>query len=406
MTDTDTQTTNAVEVARGYFGAFAAGDIQAQRTWYHPDAVLTLQGTFTDFGKDDAVAWFDGLRAAFPDLQMEILDILEGDEVAAVHWRITGTFTGTGTFQGFAPNGARLDTQGCDIVRAHEGKVISIKAYTDGMTIARQIGAMPPADSGAERAMAKAFNVKTAIGSRANVAKPVEIADGVWRINGGFPRKFANAYAIRDSSGVLLFDTGIKPMVKELRRHTQALGGLTRVVLGHGHFDHRGAAGGLGVPIYCHPDEVAIAESESGGMELLDPSIFLPPTQKMLPMLAKLWDGGPVKIAGTVSEGEDIAGFRVVAVPGHSPGMIALWRESDRLALTSDTFYRLNIDTFLPSAVRRPPAGSGPGSDGRIRDSILKIAALNPAMACPGHGNPATGDVKAQLEGLAATIQG
>jgi glyoxylase-like metal-dependent hydrolase (beta-lactamase superfamily II) len=33
------------------------------------------------------------------------------------------------------------------------------------------------------------------------------------------------------------------------------LGGLTRVVLGHGHVDHRGAAPRLGVPVLCHPDE-------------------------------------------------------------------------------------------------------------------------------------------------------
>ena len=51
---------------------------------------------------------------------------------------------------------------------------------------------------------------------------------------------------------------------------------------------------------------------------------------------AARWDGGAVEIAGTVQEGDEIAGFRVVDLPGHAPGLIGLFRESDRLALVSD----------------------------------------------------------------------
>ena len=57
------------------------------------------------------------------------------------------------------------------------------------------------------------------------------------------------------------------------------------------------------------------------------------------------WDGGPVEIAGTVDEGDDVSGFRVVHLPGHAPGLIALFRESDRLALTSDCFYVIDPET-------------------------------------------------------------
>ena len=35
------------------------------------------------------------------------------------------------------------------------------RAYTNGMAVARQLGAMPPAGSAAEKAMAGAFNLKT-----------------------------------------------------------------------------------------------------------------------------------------------------------------------------------------------------------------------------------------------------
>ncbi len=58
-----------------------------------------------------------------------------------------------------------------------------------------------------------------------------------------------------------------------------------------------------------------------------------------------------MKIAGTVSEGDEVAGFKVIELPGHAPGLIALWRESDRLALVSDCFY--TIDMWGSQAARR-----------------------------------------------------
>ena len=36
--------------------------------------------------------------------------------------------------------------------------------------------------------------------------------------------------------------------------------------------------------------------------------------------LLPYWDGGPVPIAGTLAEGDDVAGFEVVHLPGHAPG--------------------------------------------------------------------------------------
>ncbi|MFL5862157.1 MAG: hypothetical protein ACJ780_15480 [Solirubrobacteraceae bacterium] len=58
--------------------------------------------------------------------------------------------------------------------------------------------------------------------------------------------------------------------------------------------------------------------------------------------------------AGTVAEGDEIAGFEVVDPPGHAPGLIGLFRRSDGLALIS--------------------------------------------VAWAGHAGPVTGDVRGQLE--------
>src|SRR3954454_8075640 len=98
---------------------------------------------------------------------------------------------------------------------------------------------------------------------------PEPIADGGWIVRGGFPGKTMNVYLVRDGDGVLVFDAGIAAMTKAVAAAGAQLGGITRVVLGHGHADHRGAAPGLGVRVYTHPLEVEETEGD-GGMSYFD----------------------------------------------------------------------------------------------------------------------------------------
>ena len=179
-----------------------------------------------------------------------------------------------------------------------------------------------------------------------------------------------------------------------------SLGGLNRIVLGHAHADHRGAAPALKVPTFIHPDDRVDAEGD-GGMHYMDISKVPPPARWTIPRLLPVWDGGPVAIDGTVDEGDDVSGFRVVHIPGHAPGMIALFRESDRVALTTDCFYTLDPGTGRHGAPRVPLYGFNLDTE-QARASIRKIAALEPSAAWPGHADPVTGDVRAQLERAAA----
>jgi glyoxylase-like metal-dependent hydrolase (beta-lactamase superfamily II) len=179
------------------------------------------------------------------------------------------------------------------------------------------------------------------------------------------------------------------------------LGGITRLLLGHAHPDHRGVAPGLGVPVLCHADDREDAEGD-GGYHYFDFSKLGPVARVMMPRLLKWWDGGPVSIAETVSEGDEIAGFRVIHLPGHAPGLVGLWRESDRLALVSDCFYTLDPETGRRGHPRVPHVAFNHNHE-QARQSIRKLAALEPAAAWAGHADPVTGDVRSQLETAADT---
>jgi glyoxylase-like metal-dependent hydrolase (beta-lactamase superfamily II)/predicted ester cyclase len=388
-------------VARRYFAALAARDVDAMGACWREGALDRLHGQADLVAPDGVRRWFKELFAALPDSRFELLTTTTEDDRCAVRWRMTGTFAGPGAFQGFEPTGARIDVEGCDVVQVADGLLVGNEAYVDGMTIARQIGALPPRDSGAERGLTALANARTRIARRFVASGPEQIAEGVWVVRGGFPRKVMNVYLLRDGDGVCLFDAGIESMTPALAAIGAQMGGITRVVLGHAHPDHRGAAPGLGAPVWCHPDDRADAEGD-GGVHYFDVSQLDWYGRLVLSRLLPLWDGGPVQIAGTVQEGDEVAGFRVVHLPGHAPGLIGLWRESDRLALVSDCFYTLDPQTGTPGHLRVPHRAFNADTE-QARASMRKLAALAPATAWCGHAEPLRGDVAAQLEHAAAS---
>ena len=229
------------------------------------------------------------------------------------------------------------------------------------------------------------------------------VADGVWRLAGDF-RGAMNVFFIEDDGGVTQFDAGTQAMTKHVARAARELGGLKRVVLGHSHADHRGSAPGLGVPVLCHPDERADAEGD-GGWHYFDlDRIEWWFSRLVYPTLLRRWDGGPVRIADTVSEGDEVAGFRVVHLPGHAPGLIALWRESDRVALVSDVLYQVDSMRLRALPEELTPAVPHPvwARDYELSiESARKLAALEPRVVWTGHehsleGEPA--EVRAKIE--------
>jgi len=222
-----------------------------------------------------------------------------------------------------------------------------------------------------------------------------KLADGVWLLRGDIG-KTMNVYFLEGEDGVVQFDAGTKAMVKKARAAGEQLGGVRRIVLGHAHADHRGTAPGLGLPVFCHADEVPYAEDPSVYWTYLDLSALPLPARLIYPLLLRRWDGGAVKVSGTVAEGDEVAGFRVIHFPGHAPGQIGLWRESDRLALVSDVVYLLDttrrIGRPLPAGEASVPHPAWGWDHVKAKESVRKLAALEPRTVCTGHEEPLRGE--------------
>jgi glyoxylase-like metal-dependent hydrolase (beta-lactamase superfamily II) len=195
-----------------------------------------------------------------------------------------------------------------------------------------------------------------------------QLAPDVWQLS-GFPANSVNVYVIGDVlvDAGMSFDRGriLKQIDgREIKAHT----------LTHAHVDHYGASHAvcskLNIPMWCGVDDVAAVEAG----KMVSKGGRLVPGPKAHP------------IARGLSEGDEVAGFTVLHTPGHSPGHVSYWRESDRTLLCGDVMWGFNPFT-LRGAIREPFGIVSP-DPALNRESARRIAALEPALVCFGHGPP------------------
>ncbi|HXE43682.1 MAG TPA: MBL fold metallo-hydrolase [Conexibacter sp.] len=195
-----------------------------------------------------------------------------------------------------------------------------------------------------------------------------ELADGVWHLS-GFPTDGVNVYVIGD----VLIDAGMRidrgRILKQLDGREIRAHALT-----HAHFDHYGASHAicerLQIPLWCGD---ADAEAVERG--------------KMVARGGRMVPGPRAHpVARRLREGDEVAGFTVLDTPGHSPGHVSYWRESDRTLLCGDVMWGYN--PFTLRGPIRPPFDFTCPDAALNRESARRIAALEPALVCFGHGPP------------------
>jgi glyoxylase-like metal-dependent hydrolase (beta-lactamase superfamily II) len=173
------------------------------------------------------------------------------------------------------------------------------------------------------------------------------------------------------------------------------------IVLTHGHFDHVGALPELlkawpNVPVYAHEMEMPYLTGKSS---------YPPPDPMvghgMFSLMSVLYPKKPIDISdrvfalptdGTIPQ---MPGWQWIATPGHSPGHVSLFRESDRTLIAGDAFVTTRQESVLSVLTQRlemngPPRYFTPDWDA-ARDSVRKLWDLRPFVAATGHGVPMRG---------------
>lgn len=158
------------QVARAAFDGVNAHDPDAVIANNADDCIDDFVAVAAFRGKAEQRAFFAEMFGAFPDISIEIVNLVADDQLAAVQWHATATFTGT-PFQGFRANGRRIVIRGVDYMEVSGGKLRHNTIYYDGAGFARQLGLLPSQGSRAESLMRAGFNAKTRLLRRRNVGR-------------------------------------------------------------------------------------------------------------------------------------------------------------------------------------------------------------------------------------------
>ncbi|MER6993563.1 MBL fold metallo-hydrolase [Saccharopolyspora hirsuta] len=210
---------------------------------------------------------------------------------------------------------------------------------------------------------------------------------------------FGQAYLWLDGRSATLIDTGTVgsgPAITALLTELDVE--LDRIVLTHGHEDHVGSAAELraatGAPVLAHAGDVAVIQGEQPRPDpvLLDweRPLFDSITPNVPPH-------PPCPVDQEIAEGDVLdfgGGARVLSIPGHTDGSIAIHLSRSRTLFTGDTiahFGEVVLGTFNLDRAQAV-------------ESFRRLAELDTEVACFGHGEPITRNAGAELRAAAAKL--
>jgi glyoxylase-like metal-dependent hydrolase (beta-lactamase superfamily II) len=222
----------------------------------------------------------------------------------------------------------------------------------------------------------------------------MQIASGLHRI-GTDPHGTVNSYLVVENGEVTVIDAGLpgyrRPLVAELQKLGLTLDAVRALVLTHGDSDHIGFAKWLweekGVPARVHAADV-----ERARLDVTKPSRGWGPV-KVRPLGGFLWysarRGGlrvpPVGEVTTFADGDelDVPGRpRIIHVPGHTPGSVAIHVPGVDALFLGDAMTTRNVLTGAegpkPAPFTLDPA--------QARESLDRIQAVDATWVLPGHG--------------------
>lgn len=239
-----------------------------------------------------------------------------------------------------------------------------------------------------------------------NQAKPdskyFEVAPGVW----GMKDIFVNFYTLSnpDDNTWVLVDAGLKTSAYKIKKMASAIFGEDAkpscIILTHAHFDHVGALEQLeqewNVPVYAHYLELPYLTGKSS---------YPPPDPTVgggiMPLMSVVFPTGPINLwsrISVLSEDGSVPGlpeWKFLHTPGHAPGHISLYRESDGVLIAGDAFVTTNQQSAL-SIMFQTKKLTGPPKyftyDWQLaRQSVKELMKLEPETVATGHGKPMQG---------------
>jgi glyoxylase-like metal-dependent hydrolase (beta-lactamase superfamily II) len=204
-------------------------------------------------------------------------------------------------------------------------------------------------------------------------------------------------YVWQDGDSVTLIDTGSPGSGTEI---LSALPSLERIVLTHGHVDHTGSAAELhevtGAAVFAGAGDAAVIRGEAK----MPPPVFedwevpifkrvsagLPDVAPPVPVVHELHDGDVLDFGG---------GAKILSIPGHTEGSIAIHLPRHGVLFTGDTI--ANVGAVMLGTFNQDRA--------QTVASFQRLAAIDVETACFGHGEPIASGAGSRIREIADQLE-
>ena len=209
----------------------------------------------------------------------------------------------------------------------------------------------------------------------------MKVADGV-HVGPLFPRYVFNTVILEGPSGDVVVDAGPPWSGRRLARFLRGRD-VTEHVVTHAHGDHVGSSAWL-----CNHTGSPLAMSEIEADDFEHGSIDYHANRLGKYLVAPMGRKRR-RVDRRLKEGDTVAGFKVLAQPGHSPGLLAFWRESDRTLVVGDGPINLSADPTNPRWLHMPKKLHHDPS--KAVASRWRMTELEPDLIVSTHGYPVRG---------------
>jgi len=248
--------------------------------------------------------------------------------------------------------------------------------------------------------------------NRPDVGAPRPIAPGVHWVVVGRGLMRSNVYFVRSEPSWVLVDAGSADCAPAIRRAAESLFGESvspsAILITHDHPDHVGSARDLArwwdCAVWVHPDELPIVRGDLAAIRRyaspLDRWIVLPllrlkGSKRAEAVVARASLGDVARSFDPIAGVPGLPDWEAVPTPGHTPGHVAFFRRHDRVLISGDALVTMNLNSVW-GLLRKSQQVSGPPRYatwdwGVAKESVARLAQLEPLVVAGGHGTPMSG---------------
>jgi len=215
---------------------------------------------------------------------------------------------------------------------------------------------------------------------------------------------FTNVFAIIGEEGWVLVDAALYGSATRIIDWARGHGPEEpprAILLTHAHFDHVGALDTLvkrwKAPVYAHIEEIPYVTGERA-YPPPDPSVG----GGLMARMAGLYPRQPIALDTVSPLPPDgslpmLPGWQWIHTPGHTAGHVSFFRAADRTLIVGDAFCTTKAESFFAAVVTQKPELHGPPAYfttdwDAARESVQRLAALDPMFMAPGHGRAMSGE--------------